>query len=85
MKLRELETLLQPLQSFAEPKRALEQYATSAHLAARMLFTAESQFGDIDGKRVLDLGCGCAMLSIAAACMGAECVFPPPSATAYEG
>ncbi|SCZ90785.1 BZ3500_MvSof-1268-A1-R1_Chr1-3g02248 [Microbotryum saponariae] len=63
MKLKDLES--------AAPKRELEQYVTSAHLASRMLYTAESQFGDLDDKHVLDLGCGCAVLSIGAVMLGA--------------
>lgn len=55
-----------------EPKRELEQYVTSSHLASRMIFTAATQFDDIDEKIVLDLGCGCAVLSIACVMMGAE-------------
>lgn len=35
--------------------------------AAHMLFTMESNFGDLANRRVLDLGCGCGMLSIGAA------------------
>jgi len=54
------------------PKREFEQYVTSAHLAARMIYTAESSFGDIDEKDVLDLGCGCAILSCASVMMGAK-------------
>ena len=56
----------------ARPKRELEQYVTSAHLAARMIFTAATSFDDIDEKTVLDLGCGCAVLGIACVMMGAE-------------
>ncbi|GJN91812.1 hypothetical protein Rhopal_004835-T1 [Rhodotorula paludigena] len=74
MKLKELEAELQPLKGFAEPKRELEQYVTSAHLASRMIFTAATQFDDIDEKSVLDLGCGCAILSIASVMMGADSV-----------
>lgn len=55
-----------------EPKRELEQYVTSSHLASRMIFTASTQFDDIDEKVILDLGCGCAALSIACVMMGAE-------------
>ncbi|KAM0755783.1 S-adenosyl-L-methionine-dependent methyltransferase [Meredithblackwellia eburnea MCA 4105] len=65
---------LQPLQGFASPKRELEQYVTNPHLAARMIFSAESSFGDIDEKHVLDLGCGCAVLSIACVMLGAESI-----------
>ncbi|GAA5983290.1 hypothetical protein JCM11641_002251 [Rhodosporidiobolus odoratus] len=74
MKLKELEAELQPLKGFAAPKRELEQYVTSAHLASRMIFTAATQFDDIDEKDVLDLGCGCAVLSIASVMMGADSV-----------
>ncbi|BGP45043.1 hypothetical protein JCM10450v2_000860 [Rhodotorula kratochvilovae] len=74
MKLKELEAELQPLKGFAEPKRELEQYVTSAHLASRMIFTAATQFDDIDEKSILDLGCGCAILSIASVMMGADAV-----------
>jgi predicted RNA methylase len=44
---------------------------TSPHLAASFLFTAAAN-DDIEGKAVLDLGCGCGMLSIAASFCGAE-------------
>lgn len=30
--------------------------STSAHLAARMVYTAEFEFGDIEDRSVLDLG-----------------------------
>ncbi|KAK4054760.1 hypothetical protein OIV83_000684 [Microbotryomycetes sp. JL201] len=58
----------------AQPKRQLEQYVTSAHLASRMIFTAATQFDDIQDKRVVDLGCGCAVLSAACVMMGASSV-----------
>ncbi|GAA5896831.1 METTL5 family protein [Sporobolomyces salmoneus] len=72
MKLKELESELQPLKGFSEPKRELEQYVTSSHLASRMIFTAATQFDDIEDKIILDLGCGCAVLSIACMMMGAD-------------
>ena len=71
MKLKHLESAVQSVEPFSEPKIALEQYATSPHLAARMIFTAHG-LGDIEGRRVCDLGCGCAMLSICAELMGAD-------------
>lgn len=71
MKLRVLEEYLQDLDGFEKPKVHLEQYATSAHVAARMLHTAESCFGDIEGKMVADLGTGCGTLAIGAAMLGA--------------
>lgn len=74
MKLKQLEAELQPLKGFSAPKREYEQYVTPPHLASRMIFTAESSFGDIDDKDCLDLGCGCAVLSIACVMLGASSV-----------
>ncbi len=71
MKLRDLESILSEIRPFQKPKMALEQYATDAHIAARMIYTAESLYGDIVGKSVLDLGCGCGILSIACLVTGA--------------
>jgi putative methylase len=48
----------------------LEQYATPADLAAPLLFEARS-LGDIEGKRVVDLGCGTGIFAIGAAILGA--------------
>lgn len=39
--------------------------------AARMLYTIQSTFDDIEGKLVADLGCGCGVLSIGAAVLDA--------------
>ncbi|KAI9502224.1 Methyltransferase-like protein 5 [Coemansia spiralis] len=74
MKLKLFEEYLGDVIAFKEPKIQLEQYPTSAHLASRILYTAENTYGDIDGKAVVDLGCGCGMLSIAACIMGASSV-----------
>ncbi|KAH9300809.1 hypothetical protein KI387_012392, partial [Taxus chinensis] len=50
----------------------LEQYPTGPHIASRMVYMAENTFGDIMGKIVVDLGCGCGTLGVAAMLMGAE-------------
>jgi len=71
MKLRTLESALQQVKPFEYPKVELEQYPTSAHLASRMLYTAHASFDDIEGKVVVDLGCGCCMLGIAASLLDA--------------
>lgn len=39
-----------------------------------MVYTAEFEFGDIDGRTVLDLGCGTGMLGVAAGMLGASAV-----------
>ena len=37
-----------------------------------MLHTAETQFGDLCGKVVADLGCGCGILSVGSGLMGCD-------------
>jgi predicted RNA methylase len=49
----------------------LEQYKTSAHLAASMLFTVHHR-GELEGRVIADLGCGTGVLAIGAAVMGAR-------------
>ena len=62
MRRKELESILQGLSTFRDPKPELEQYPTSGHLACQIVYTAESMFGDIEDQNVLDLGCGCGTL-----------------------
>ncbi|KAM4608985.1 rRNA N(6)-adenosine-methyltransferase METTL5 [Polymixia lowei] len=71
MKFKELESCLQQVDVFEEPKILLEQYPTSPHIAACMLYTIHNTFDDIKGKLVADLGCGCGVLSIGAAMLDA--------------
>ncbi|XP_072300524.1 rRNA N(6)-adenosine-methyltransferase METTL5 [Eucyclogobius newberryi] len=66
MKLKELESCLQQVETFESPKVLFEQYPTSPHIAACMLYTIHNTFDDIEGKLVADLGCGCGVLSIGA-------------------
>jgi putative methylase len=73
MKLKHLEMTLQRLRGFSRPRAALEQYQTPAPLAARLLYHALMK-GDIEGKRVCDLGCGTGVLAIGAALLGAETI-----------
>ena len=91
MKLKQVEQFLQQVDDFESPKIKYEQYATNAHLAgkfilkpsswiliyflAHMIYTAANSYDDIREKTVADFGCGCGMLSIAAALMGAEKVY----------
>ena len=64
MKRKQLESYLEEVNQFSSPKLELEQYATDSHLAASVLYTMESSFGDLQDKIVLDLGAGCGVLSI---------------------
>ncbi|HSQ93795.1 MAG TPA: METTL5 family protein [Methanoregula sp.] len=73
MRLKQLEMTLQRLDGFSRPRAALEQYQTPAPLAARLLYHALMK-GDIEGKRVSDLGCGTGVLAIGAALLGAASV-----------
>jgi len=74
MKRKELEQHLQELEGFSKPKILLEQYITSSHIAACMLHTIESAYGDLYQKTVLDLGCGCSVLGIGSVLLGASFV-----------
>ncbi|MCL2172071.1 MAG: METTL5 family protein [Candidatus Bathyarchaeota archaeon] len=70
----DLERFLSTVQVNLEPKVNLEQYTTSEHIAATMLYIAAYTNNDITCKRVLDLGCGTGRLGLGAAFLGAETV-----------
>jgi predicted RNA methylase len=57
MKLKELESYLQEVDGFPEPKVALEQYPTPPHIAARILYTIEGTYGYVTAHGV-GLICG---------------------------
>lgn len=71
MKKNHLARKLSETEDFDNPKIKLEQYLTPAHLAADLIYTAYMQ-GDIEGKKVVDLGAGTGMLSIGAALAGGK-------------
>jgi putative methylase len=56
------------------PRASLEQYTASESVAATMVYLAAYMYGDIVGKRVLDLGCGTGRLALGCAFLGAESV-----------
>ncbi|MGQ0536097.1 MAG: METTL5 family protein [Methanobacteriota archaeon] len=70
MRLQELSRRLSKVAPFASPRADLEQYVTPPDHAARILFEAWS-LGDIEGRRVLDLGCGTGIFAIGAALLRA--------------
>ena len=69
---KELEILLTRVKPHPKPKVLMEQYQTPPNVAANLLYMAAYTFNDIIGKTVCDLGCGCGMLAIGAAYLGAE-------------
>ncbi|KAB1279147.1 Methyltransferase-like protein 5 [Camelus dromedarius] len=71
LRLKELESRLQQVDGFKKPKLLLEQYPTRPHIAACMLYTIHNTYDDIENKVVADLGCGCGVLSIGSAMLGA--------------
>lgn len=71
MNLRQLEIRLEGLEGHPSPSLRLEQYPTPATVAARLLFHARMR-GDIEGKKVCDLGCGTGTLACGAALLGAS-------------
>jgi len=73
MRKNELERALQSIPPHRAPKPSLEQYCTPAPIAADVLYTALT-FGDIEGRRVVDLGCGTGVFAIGAALLGAAAV-----------
>lgn len=62
---------LSRLERFSNPKLELEQYPTPGELAAELIWTATLN-GDIEGKRVIDLGAGTGVLGIGALLAGAS-------------
>ncbi|MCW4000406.1 MAG: METTL5 family protein [Candidatus Bathyarchaeota archaeon] len=68
----DLELFLGSLAAMPNPQAHLEQYTSSEQIAANMLYLAAYSFGDIEGKRILDLGCGTGRLALGAAFLGAK-------------
>ena len=71
MKKKELEILLQKVAKPETIKPDLEQYQTPADIVSDMLWIAYHN-GDIEGKIVIDLGCGTGIFSIGASLLNAK-------------
>lgn len=71
MKKKDLEMELQRVSDFDGPDASLEQYMTPATMASDILFEAYRN-GDVEGMKVVDLGCGTGMFSIGSWMLGAS-------------
>lgn len=69
-KKKHLEMAIQKVPKHPNPKVDLEQYSTPATIAADLLWNAYS-LGDIADKKVMDLGCGTGIFTIASKLLGA--------------
>ncbi|MBO7209522.1 MAG: methyltransferase domain-containing protein, partial [Methanobrevibacter sp.] len=70
-KKKHLEMIFENVPGHPNPKVDLEQYSTPATIAADLIWNAYG-FGDIDGMKILDLGCGTGIFAIASSLMGAS-------------
>ena len=73
---------------FDDPRADLEQYRTPPDLAAHLVHRADLE-GDVQGRTVVDLGCGTGMLTLAAALRAPRAVVgvdidPDPLSTARQ-
>jgi putative methylase len=70
-KKKQLEMALQAVPPHPHPDPDREQYHTPAKIAADVLWNAQA-YGDIEGLKVVDLGCGTGILALGAALVGAS-------------
>lgn len=74
MKRKQLKSFLQQLETFSKPTLELEQYSTSPSLGAEILERINFDCDFEEVNLLGDLGCGCGILMLGAAQMGANCV-----------
>ncbi|MEM3126823.1 MAG: METTL5 family protein [Candidatus Woesearchaeota archaeon] len=75
---------LSKLKGFEAPSEKLEQYITPSEIAAELIWEA-SMLGDIDDKKVADLGAGTGILGIGTLLLGAKsCLFLDKSETSLK-
>ena len=74
MKKKELEIILSSLKDIQTPSPSLEQYTLPPEIASYILNLAKLN-GDIENKRVADLGTGNGILAIGAKLLGAKEVY----------
>ena len=67
----DLKRVLSKVSDFEDPRIKLEQYITPPALAADLVFTAYMQ-GDIEGRKIADLGTGTGILGVGASKLDGE-------------
>jgi predicted RNA methylase len=72
LKRQQLEIALSHLENCPSPKLAYEAYDLDPATASEILFLAETRYGDLKNRSILDLGCGSGILAIGAALLGAK-------------
>ena len=65
---KQLEIALQEIPGHPDPRVDLEQYQTPSIIAADLLWNAAA-IGDIEGFKVVDLGCGTGIFTLGSALM----------------
>lgn len=79
----QLKIKLSQVKDFENPRISMEQYLTPGEVAADLIYSAFMQ-GDIQGKKVADLGAGTGMLGIGALFAGGEVLFVEKEENAVE-
>ena len=74
MKLKNIISELESLQTFSSPKDYLEQYQTPPSVAGEMIHYITNNY-DLNNYSIADLGCGTGILGISAALCGCKNVF----------
>ena len=74
MRRQQLEIALSRLEPSPSPQLAYEAYDLDPRAASELLFLAETRYGDIKGRTIIDLGCGSGILAIGATLLGARSV-----------
>jgi len=71
MNKKQLAIILSKIKVFDNPDVKLEQYSTDSNIAADLLWNAYLS-GDIEGKKISDLGCGPGIFGLGALLLGAK-------------
>ena len=74
MKLKNIISELESLETFSSPKDYLEQYQTPLSVAGEMIHYISNNY-DLNNYSIADLGCGTGILGISAALCGCKNVF----------